>query len=181
MKKFNLLVKNILILLVSTQIISCSSSTTIKATPTPTSSLSLFTRIGGNIDAIKIIAEDFMQNVSKNTLLQTPFSEIIKDTEKLKNYNKKLADYICQISNGGCNYSSDNTIQIINLTQEQYNLFKSELTKTLDKFKVLANDKTELNTLFDPLKVGLFIIVAPSPSPVPSVSSSVTPSITPSK
>lgn len=173
MNKLKLISKFALVIISSFQLISCGGTSNIKPTPTPTSSLPLFTRLGGNYESISIISEDFMQNVLLNSSLKEVFSDLSNDKEKLKNYNKKITDYICEISKGGCTFVNDNSL-VKNLTQEQYNTFKGEITKTLDKFRVLANDKTDLTNIFDPLKVGMFVIIVASPVPQVSVSGVVT-------
>lgn len=179
MNKLKLISKFTLIIITSIELISCGGTSNIKPTPTPTNSLPLFTRLGGNYEAISIISEDFMQNVLGNSTLKEIFSDLSNDKEKLKKYNKNLTDYICQISNGGCTFVND-TALVKNLTQEQYTSFKGDLTKTLDKFRVLASDKIDLTNIFDPAKAGLFIVPEPTPTPQPSISVNVSqPSRTP--
>lgn len=181
MKTFKLLAISFFTVLISSQLYSCPSSTNIKPTPTPTSSLPLFNRIAGNMEALSIITEDFMQNVDKNSTISEKFKVITQDAEKLKSFNKKLTDYLCEVTSGGCKYTNDNSIAPIDLTQAEYDSFKSNLTATLDKFKVLTEDKTQVINLFDPSKSGFINIVnPPSPSPQATASSLVLPSPVPS-
>lgn len=181
MKNIKLIIPSIFILFISTQVAGCPSSTNVKPTPTPTSSLPLFNRIAGNTEALSIIIEDFLQNVDKNSTISEKFKTITQDSEKLKSYNKKLTDYLCEITNGGCKYNNDNTIAPIELTQAEYESLKTNLSATLEKFKVLTEDKTAVVTLFEPSKVGFInIILQSSPTPQPTTSALVLPSPVPS-
>lgn len=168
--KINFLSKAFLTVVLAMQIYACDSTSSVVPSPTPTPNIPLFTRIGGNVESIAVITDDFIQNITADGTIYTDalFKPIIDDSAKLTVFKQKMTDYICQIAGGSCTYSNDNQVTTsLNLTTDQYNNFKNDLGKTFDKFKILAKDKTDFMNIFDPVKVQMFIVTAPTP--VPSV------------
>lgn len=156
-------------------IYSCGdSATNVKVSPTPTPSYPLYLRLGNNKEAISVIIDDTFQNVAINDTIKAQFADILNDPNRLTQLKNSLVDYVCQVSGGGCVYNNANT-QTINLDANQYTSFKADLNKTLDKFKILTEDKNDLNTVFDPSKVGIFTIVAATPAPATTPTGSSSP------
>ncbi len=145
---------------------SClSSSSTAQVTPTATPKLPLFLRLGNNKEALAVIVDDTMNNVSIDESLKAVFAPVLSNAEKLKLLKEDLTNYICQISGGSCVIAISSVRQPLTIDTTQYTTFKSQLSKTLDKFRIIAQDKADLNLIFDPAKVGLFRLITPTPAP----------------
>ena len=152
---------------------SCSgTAANVQITPTPTPKLPLFLRLGNNKEALSVIVDDLFLNVAADTTINTKFKDLLNDAARLKKFKDNLVTYMCKLSAGGCTFTPDPSQQPISLDTNEYTTFKGNLTKTLDKFKVLAGDKNDLNLLFDPQKDSFFLLTTPTPAPSLSPSAS---------
>ena len=102
---------------------------------------SLYDRLGGK-PAIQAVVDDFIGNVAGDTRINQRFANA--DIPRLK---RMLVDQICQASGGPCTYtgaSMKDAHKGMKITDAEFNALVEDLVKSLDKFKVGAQEKNDL-------------------------------------
>jgi hemoglobin len=102
---------------------------------------SLYDRLGGK-PAITAVVDDFIGNVAGNARINKRFANA--DIPRLK---MMLVDQICQASGGPCIYkgaSMKDAHKGMKITDAEFNALVEDLVKSLDKFKVGAQEKNDL-------------------------------------
>lgn len=102
---------------------------------------SLYARLGGK-PAITAVVDDFIGNVAGDTRINKRFATT--DIPRLKTM---LVDQICQASGGPCTYtgaSMRDAHKGMKITDAEYNALVEDLVKSLDRFKVGAQEKGDL-------------------------------------
>jgi len=102
---------------------------------------SLYDRLGGK-PAITAVVDDFIGNVAGDTRISKRFATA--DIPRLK---RMLVDQICQASGGPCTYtgaSMKDAHKGMKITDAEFNALVEDLVKILDKFKVGAQEKSDL-------------------------------------
>jgi hemoglobin len=102
---------------------------------------SLYDRLGGK-PAITAVVDDFIGNVAGDTRINKRFANA--DIPRLK---RMLVDQICQASGGPCTYtgaSMKDAHKGMKITDAEFNALVEDLVKSLDKFKVGAQEKNDL-------------------------------------
>ena len=101
----------------------------------------LYDRLGGK-PAIQAVVDDFIRNVAADPRINQRFAKA--DIPRLKTM---LVDQICQASGGPCTYTGANMVDAhkgMNITDGEFNALVEDLVKSLDKFKVGAQEENEL-------------------------------------
>ena len=102
---------------------------------------SLYDRLGGK-PAITAVVDDFIGNVAGDTRINKRFANA--DIPRLK---RMLVDQICQASGGPCTYtgaSMKDAHKGMKISDGEFNALVKDLVKSLDKFKVGAQEKNDL-------------------------------------
>jgi len=102
---------------------------------------SLYDRLGGK-PAITAVVDDFIGNVAGDTRINKRFATA--DIPRLKTM---LVNQICQASGGPCTYtgaSMKDAHKGMKITEAEFNALVEDLVKSLDKFKVGAQEKNDL-------------------------------------
>ncbi len=102
---------------------------------------SLYDRLGGK-PAITAVVDDFIGNVAGDTRINQRFATA--DIPRLK---AMLVNQICGASGGPCKYtgaSMKDAHRGMKITDAEFNALVEDLVKSLDKFKVPAQEKGEL-------------------------------------
>jgi hemoglobin len=102
---------------------------------------SLYDRLGGK-PAITAVVDDFIGNVAGDTRINKRFANA--DIPRLK---RMLVDQICQASGGPCTYtgaSMKDAHKGMKISDGEFNALVEDLVKSLDKFKVGAQEKNDL-------------------------------------
>jgi len=110
---------------------------------------SLYDRLGGK-PAITAVVDDFIGNVAGDTRINKRFATA--DIPRLKTM---LVNQICQASGGPCTYtgaSMKDAHKGMKITDAEFNALVEDLVKSLDKFKVPAQEKGELLTALGGMK-----------------------------
>ena len=110
---------------------------------------SLYDRLGGK-PAISAVIDDFVGNVAADTRINRRFASA--DIPRLK---RMLVDQVCEATGGPCRYTGANMVNAhrgMNITEGEFNALVDDLVKSLDKFKVPAQEKTELLTALGSMK-----------------------------
>lgn len=108
---------------------------------TATSQPSLYDRLGGQ-PAITAVVDDFVANVAADPRINQRFADT--DIPRLKHL---LVEQICQASGGPCTYTGRDmrtTHAGMRITETEFNALVADLVKSLDKFKVGAQEQQEL-------------------------------------
>ena len=101
----------------------------------------LYDRLGGK-PAITAVVDDFIGNVAGDTRINKRFATA--DIPRLKTM---LVNQICQASGGPCTYtgaSMKDAHKGMKITDAEFNALVEDLVKSLDKFKVGAQEKNDL-------------------------------------
>jgi hemoglobin len=102
---------------------------------------SLYDRLGGK-PAIAAVVDDFIGNVAGDTRINKRFATA--DIPRLKTM---LVNQICQASGGPCTYtgaSMKDAHKGMKITDAEFSALVENLVKSLDKFKVGAQEKNDL-------------------------------------
>jgi hemoglobin len=109
----------------------------------------LYERLGGK-PAITAVVDDFIGNVAADKRINRRFANA--DIPRLK---RMLVDQICEAAGGPCKYTGKNMAEAhrnMAITDAEFNALVEDLVKSLDKFKVSAQEKNELLTALGGMK-----------------------------
>ena len=109
----------------------------------------LYDRLGGK-PAITAVVDDFIGNVAGDARINQRFAGA--NIPRLKTM---LVDQICQAAGGPCTYSGKNMVDAhkgMGIKDAEFNALVEDLVKSLDKFKVGAQEKNELLTALGGMK-----------------------------
>jgi hemoglobin len=101
----------------------------------------LYDRLGGK-GAIQAVVDDFIGNVAGDARINKRFANA--DIPRLKT---KLVEQICEASGGPCKYTGASMLDAhrgMNISDGEFTALVEDLIKSLDKFKVPQQEKTEL-------------------------------------
>lgn len=107
----------------------------------PMQQKSLYDRLGGK-DAIVAVVDDFVGNVAADNRINRYFAKT--DIPRLK---RNLVDQICAATGGPCTYTGRDMKTAhagMGVTNADFDALVGDLVKSLDKFKVGAQEKNEL-------------------------------------
>ena len=116
---------------------------------TPMKDQTLYARLGGK-DAITAVVDDFVGNVANDARINRRFAKT--DIPHLK---ASLVDQICAGTGGPCTYKGPDMKTVhkgMRIREEEWNALVEDLVKSLDKFKVPSQEKTELLTALGGMK-----------------------------
>ena len=102
---------------------------------------SLYDRLGGKL-AITAVVDDFIGNVAGDGRINKRFANA--NIPRLKGM---LVDQICEATGGPCKYTGQNMKDAhtgMKITDAEFGALVEDLVKSLDKFKVPAQEKNEL-------------------------------------
>jgi hemoglobin len=102
---------------------------------------SLYERLGGE-SAITAVVDDFIANVAADSRINQRFADA--NVPRLK---RMLVDQICQAAGGPCTYAGRSMLDAhrgMDIKDNEFNALVEDLVKSLDRFKVGAQEKTEL-------------------------------------
>jgi len=114
-----------------------------------TGNKSLYDRLGGK-PAIQAVVDDFVGNVAADGRINQRFANA--NIPRLKTM---LVDQICEATGGPCTYTGQSMKAAhagMKITDAEFNALVEDLTRSLDKFKVPAPEKSELLTALGGMK-----------------------------
>ncbi len=101
----------------------------------------LYDRLGGK-PAITAVVDDFIGNVAADARINKRFADA-----NIPQLKTMLVDQICQATGGPCTYKGQTmkaSHKGMKITDAEFNALVEDLVKSLDKFKVGAQEKNEL-------------------------------------
>ena len=119
------------------------------ATTAATDQRPLFDRLGG-LPAITAVVEEFVTTTGNDPRINMFFANT--DIPKLK---QSMVDHICESTGGPCKYTGKTMKEShtgMKVKKEHFDAFMDDLTKTLDKLKVPAREKSEVLAFFSSLE-----------------------------
>ena len=102
---------------------------------------SLYDRLGGK-SAIEAMVDDLMVNVAADARIQQRFAGA-----NLRGFKQNLVEQICEVTGGPCIYTGRNMRTAhtgMAVTETEFDAVIEDMSKTLDKFQVAADNKAEL-------------------------------------
>lgn len=113
---------------------------------------SLYDRLGGK-PAITAVVDDFVANVASDPRINPQFANT--DIPRLK---RLLVEQICADTGGPCQYTGRDMRTAhagLGISGAQFNALVEDLVKTLNKFKVPAQEQKELLAVLGPMKTDI--------------------------
>ena len=110
---------------------------------------SLYSRLGGKA-AIRLVVEDFVQNVAEDRRINGFFG-----TTNIPRLKRLLVEQICQASGGPCRYSGRSMRAAhrgLGIGNADFNALVQDLGRSLNKYGVPAREQRELTAILLPLK-----------------------------
>jgi hemoglobin len=110
---------------------------------------SLYDRLGGK-PAITAVVDDFVGNVAADGRINQRFA-----STNIPRLTTMLVAQICQASGGPCTYTGKSMLEAhrnMHIQDAEFNALVEDLVKSLDKFKVPAQEKSELLTALGGMK-----------------------------
>ena len=110
---------------------------------------SLYSRLGGK-PAIRLVVEDFVQNVAEDRRINGFFG-----TTNIPRLKRLLVEQICQASGGPCQYSGRSMRAAhrgLGIGNADFNALVQDLGRSLNKYGVPAREQRELTAILLPLK-----------------------------
>jgi hemoglobin len=118
----------------------------------PTAQKSLYQRLGG-YDAIAAVTQDFLGRLGSDPQLKRFFVGLSTDSKRrVRNHT---VDFLCMATGGPCEYTGRDMETVhtgLNITDADWDISIKHLIATLDKFKVPAQEKQEVQTAISSLK-----------------------------
>jgi hemoglobin len=105
---------------------------------------SLYARLGG-YDALAAVTDDFIGNLANDKLVAR-FLTGLSDDSKVK-LRQHVIEFLCDVTGGPCHYSGRDMKTAhkgLGITGADWDASVKDLTMTLDKFKVPAQEKSEV-------------------------------------
>jgi hemoglobin len=106
-----------------------------------TTQKSLYERLGGK-PAITAVVDDFVGNVAGDSRINRRFADA-----NIPRLRMMLVDQICQATGGPCTYTGKSMVEAhknMGITDSEFSALVEDLVRSLDKFKVPAQEKGEL-------------------------------------
>lgn len=110
---------------------------------------SLYDRLGGK-DAITVVIDDFVANVAADKRINARFAKT-----NIPHLKQMLVDQVCQATGGPCTYTGKSMRDAhkgMKITEAEFNALVEDLTLSLNKHNVGAQEKTELLTALGGMK-----------------------------
>ncbi len=109
----------------------------------------LYERLGG-LPAITAVVDKTLDRTATDPRTRRSFEGI-----KLKPLKESIALHLCEVTGGPCKYEGATMAkahQGLDITSAEFDAMVSQLSDTLDQFKVGAREKNELLQLLAPMK-----------------------------
>jgi hemoglobin len=123
---------------------------------------SLYARLGGAPVVTKLVGTTIDQVVANHRLSQS-----FKDTD-LKRIKEKLVEQICQLADGGCQYTGDPMRDVHaghNISESEFYGLVEILRDNMRALDIGLRERNELLALLAPMKRDVVNVPAPPPPP----------------
>lgn len=114
----------------------------------------LYQRLGER-KAIVAVVDDFVANCAADARINKFFAATAKDPARLAAFKTNLVDQICEASGGPCKYKGKDmkTAHVgMGISNADFDALVEDLVKTLNKFKVAADDQKALLGVLGPMR-----------------------------
>lgn len=120
-----------------------------KSAVPPPAPQTLFDRLGGR-DGINSIVEKLLTNIGGDSRIRAHFTNL-----DLTRFKTNMGDLMCQLAGGPCRYTGKEiktAHKPFLITEEDYQAFMDDLSKSLDAQQLAQADKDEFFAMLDKLK-----------------------------
>ncbi len=114
----------------------------------------LYERLGGKA-AVQAVVDDFAGRIFADERVNKWFAHAAADPEAAAAYKSKLADFVCQVTGGPCQYTGPDMKEVHRgrgITTSAFDTVVEDLTATLDKFRVPEREKADLLGMLGSMK-----------------------------
>jgi len=114
----------------------------------------LYSELGG-LDTIELIVDDFLHNISADTVISDAFLPTFNDNARFQGFRSHLIDQICEMSGGPCVYKGKtmvNAHQGMNVTEEEFNAMVADLVQAMNNVSIPQAGQDELLSRMAALK-----------------------------
>jgi len=122
------------------------------APPQVSQQATLYKRLGG-YDALAAVTDDFLERMASDPQLSRFLTG--HNTDSLRRIREHIVDFLCQATGGPCAYHGQDMKTAhagLKISEEDWQASVKDLTATLDKFKVPAQEKSEVLAAVSNLK-----------------------------
>lgn len=124
------------------------------AEPAATKTKTLYERLGGQ-PAIQAVANNLVDRILVDNRVNAWFKHAAVSPENTAAYKAKLAEFLCQSTEGPCHYTGLNMSAAHHgraVTAAAFDAVVEDLVAVLDQLKVPANEKNDVLAMLAPLK-----------------------------
>lgn len=114
----------------------------------------LYERLGGK-PAVEAVVDDFAARIFADERVNKWFAHAAADPQAAAAYKAKLADFVCQVTGGPCQYTGPDMKEVHRgrgITSSAFDAVVEDLTATLDKFHVPEREKADLLGMLGAMK-----------------------------
>ncbi|WP_249931339.1 group 1 truncated hemoglobin [Ramlibacter sp. 2FC] len=126
----------------------------------PAAQKSLYERLGG-LKGITMVVDDFINRlVANKTLNKNPAIDAGRKSSPAPYLKFQVAQLVCETTGGPCKYtgkSMKDSHAHLNISEKEWDVMAKEFKKSLDKFKVPADEQKELFDIVGKTKADIVV------------------------
>ncbi len=121
---------------------------------------SLYERLGG-LKGITVVVDDFINRlVANKTLNKNPAINAGRKSSPAPYLKYQVSELVCQVTGGPCKYTGKAMKEShahLNISEKEWGVMAGEFKKSLDKYKVPANEQKELFEIVGKTKADIVV------------------------
>ena len=121
---------------------------------------SLYERLGG-LKGITVVVDDFINRlVANKTLNKNPAINAGRKSSPAPYLKYQVSELVCQVTSGPCKYTGEAMKEShahLNISEKEWGVMAGEFKKSLDKYKVPANEQKELFEIVGKTKADIVV------------------------
>jgi len=121
---------------------------------------SLYERLGG-LKGITVVVDDFINRLVANKMLnKNPAINAGRKSSPAPYLKYQVSELVCQVTGGPCKYTGKAMKEShahLNISEKEWGVMAAEFKKSLDKYKVPANEQKELFEIVGKMKADIVV------------------------
>lgn len=121
---------------------------------------SLYERLGG-LKGITVVVDDFINRLVANKMLnKNPAINAGRKSSPAPYLKYQVSELVCQVTGGPCKYTGKAMKEShahLNISEKEWGVMAGEFKKSLDKYKVPANEQKELFEIVGKMKADIVV------------------------
>ena len=134
------------------------TSTSLAQQPTAATKPPLYERLDG-LKGISLVVDDFVDRlVANKTLNKNPALNAGRKSSPAPYLKVQVAQLVCEVTGGPCKYTGKDMKSSharLNISEKEWGVMAGEFKKSLDKFRVPADEQNELFEIVGKTKVDI--------------------------